>query len=97
MFEGIEMVQPGWEIVGADDERIGDVTAVEDEYLHTTKGLLFPKNLYVPTEAVEDVDTAEGRVYLSVSRTEVEEMGWETPPDPETEDVASFGRGGWSA
>lgn len=80
MTDRIEMVQPGWEIVGADDQRIGDVGGVEDDYLQTTKGLLFPKDIFVPTEAVEDVDLVEERVYLSISRDEIDEMGWDSPP-----------------
>ncbi len=80
MVDRFDLVQPGWEIVGADDQRIGDVGGVEDAYLQTTKGMLFPKDLFVPTEAVEEVDTFGERVYLTVSRDEVDGMGWESPP-----------------
>lgn len=83
-----DTVQPGWEIVGADDQRIADVTDVEDGYLHFTKGFLAPKDVYVPSDAISEVDPETERVRLSVSKSDIDRLGWNTPPAARTR----FGR-----
>jgi hypothetical protein len=75
-----DAVQPGWEIVGADDQRIGAVSDVEEGYLHFTKGFIASKDVYVPSDAISQVDPGEERVYLNVSKSEIDRLGWNTPP-----------------
>lgn len=78
--QGQTGVRPGWEIVGADDQRIGDVTDVEGGYLHFTKGMIGSKDVYVPSDAISEVDPDAERVYLNVSKSEIDRLGWNTPP-----------------
>ena len=75
-----DRVQAGWSAYGRDDEKIGDIEEVGPNYLLVTKGLIFPKDLYVPLSAVRTVEDAEGRVILDVEKAQVDGMAWDRPP-----------------
>jgi len=71
-------IQQGWDVYGSDGNKIGDVASVGSNYVHITKGLLFPKDIYVPDDAISRVES--NAVYLTVSRDQVDKMGWNEPP-----------------
>src|SRR5262245_56494229 len=48
------------------------------DYFTLQKGLLFPRDYYVPMSAVSRIDS-EG-VYLSVAKSDIKNRGWENPP-----------------
>jgi uncharacterized protein (TIGR02271 family) len=77
-------VQIGWDVIGADNQKLGEVTDVGPNYVLLTKGLIFVKDIYVPFEAVSDVDAEAGRVYINASKDEVESMGWDDAPESGT-------------
>jgi len=57
----------------------GDSPLPHEEVLEAKTGFLgLGKHLYIPMSAIQDV--TEGRVVLSRSREEIEELGWEEKP-----------------
>jgi uncharacterized protein (TIGR02271 family) len=73
-------VQPGWDVIGSDDQKIGEVTEVGSNYVVLTKGLIFPKDLYVPLNTISSVDADASCVYLNVAKDDVDSMGWDQIP-----------------
>ncbi len=71
-------IQPGWDVYGSDGDKIGDVAEIGPDYLLVTKGLIFVKDLYIPTSAVANVE--ESRVQLNVPKDQIDSMGWDQPP-----------------
>jgi len=75
-----DQIQAGWSAHGRDGEKIGDIEEIGQNYLLVTKGLIFPKDLYVPLTVVQTVEGEEGRVILDVDKSQVDDMGWDEPP-----------------
>lgn len=71
-------IQHGWDVFGADGEKVGDVAEVYGNYFLIEKGFLFKSSLYVPFSAITDVE--HDRVYLNVSKNEIENLGWDEIP-----------------
>jgi uncharacterized protein (TIGR02271 family) len=102
-----DQIEAGWDVYGSDGEKIGSIEEVGRSYLLVVKGLIFTTDLYIPLNAVRELDTAEGRVYLNVAKDEVETRGWTEPPtDGETladsgetyaETSSASGVGGYAA
>lgn len=63
---------------GSDDQKIGNVDEVYNTYLKVAKGFIFTQDLYIPQSFIDHV--AYDRVYLSIPKDEVDEMGWDRPP-----------------
>ena len=74
----ITSIQPGWDVVGSDGDKIGDVAEIGPNYLLVTKGIIFVTDLYIPTSAVDSVE--DGKVYLNVPKDQIESLGWNEPP-----------------
>jgi hypothetical protein len=72
-------IEAGWDAYGNDGQKIGSIYEARQEYVVVEKGLIFPKDIYVPTDAVERADANEQRVYLNVAKDDVESMGWDEP------------------
>jgi PRC-barrel domain len=73
------MVEPGWEVVDAEDKRVGQVKEVlsdsdQDIFngIAVSPGLLKPTR-YVPAETVSRIE--QGLIRLSISRSEFERLG----------------------
>lgn len=69
-------IDHGWDVYGADGEKIGDVQEVQSSYLIVSKGFFFPTERYIPVSAINDV--RDDRVYLSVSKDEIDSRGWDS-------------------
>jgi uncharacterized protein (TIGR02271 family) len=80
MDTNYDQIQAGWSAHGSDGDKIGDIEEVGQNYLLVTKGLIFPKDLYIPQSAIRDVDTDQGQVFLNVEKSQVDDMGWNEPP-----------------
>ena len=80
MDTNYDQIQAGWSALGSDGDKIGDIEEVGQNYLLVTKGLIFPKDLYIPQSAIGHVDTDEGQVHLNVEKSQVDDMGWNEPP-----------------
>jgi len=77
---GIEprQIEHGWDVYGSDDEKVGDVSEVRDNYLVVSKGILFPHEHYVPFSAITGIE--HDRVYLNVTKDQIEDQGWDEEP-----------------
>jgi hypothetical protein len=75
---GVERAQvtPGDEVVTADDERLGEVRFVRPNCVVVDRGA--KPDVYVPFDAV--LSSREHRVVLNTLSTQLDRLGWETPP-----------------
>lgn len=80
----IDQLQAGWTAYGRDGDKIGDIEEVGPNYVLVTKGLIFVTDLYIPLSAIENLDPGEGRVYLNVDKSDVDNQGWNEPPTGDT-------------
>jgi hypothetical protein len=58
-------------------EKVGKVTNASGDYFTLEKGLLVPRGDHVPTSAVTRINP--GEVYLTVSKDDIKDRGWENP------------------
>src|SRR5687767_14491734 len=72
-------IDNGWDVFTSDDDKIGSVEEVHPHYLVVGKGLIFHSERYVPVSTITSVDGK--KVYLGVSKAEVEQQGWDRIPD----------------
>ncbi len=72
MESRLDDIQPGWKVVGSDGRELGTVVGTGEGLIRVkTGGLLSSRELTVPADSVEEVET--GRVDLSVTRHELEQ------------------------
>jgi uncharacterized protein (TIGR02271 family) len=71
-------ITEGTDVYGSDGEKVGSVVAVQPNYVVVEKGFFFPTDYYIPTSAVASYD--DGRVYLSVTKDEALNQGWDAEP-----------------
>ena len=70
--------QQGMHVLGSDNEKVGDVDMVEQNYFVVRKGFFFPEDHYIPIDAVQTYD--DENVYLNVTKDQAMEQQWNTPP-----------------
>lgn len=70
--------QVGMDVVGSDDQKVGAVDAVEQDYFVVQKGFFFPEDHYIPLSAVTSYD--DKKVFLNVTKDQALEQQWTTPP-----------------
>ena len=51
-------IRRGWGVHDASGDKIGDVAELGSNYLLVQKGLLFIKDIYVPTSEIRSTDVA---------------------------------------
>jgi uncharacterized protein (TIGR02271 family) len=78
-------ISNGMDVVGADGDKIGEVSGVEGEYIVVVKGFFFPSDHYIPFSAVNSVDD---KVYLNVTKDAALNQGWDTAPTTTTTTAA---------
>ncbi len=78
MHTNAYQIQTGWDVYGSDNEKIGDVAGVADEYFIIEKGFIFTTDLYVPMSAITSVQ--DEQVRLAFTKDEVEDQDWSEPP-----------------
>jgi uncharacterized protein (TIGR02271 family) len=71
-------IDHGYDVYASDGEKVGDVQDVQPHYLTVSKGFFFPSERHVPVAAITDV--RDERVYLSVTKDQVESQGWDSIP-----------------
>ena len=76
----LETIQAGWGAFDQSGSRIGDIEDVGPDYVLVTKGLIFVKDIYIPTSAISQVDPDAGAVHVDVDKDRIEDMGWDAPP-----------------
>lgn len=76
------LIKHGWEVYDRDGEQVGDVEDVLHNHLVVGRGFLFTAARYIPVSAIRDV--RDGRVYLNVTKDEIEARGWDVEPVVDT-------------
>ncbi len=76
-------IAEGTDVVGADGGKVGEVVAVQPNYIVVEKGFFFPTDYYIPTSAVANYE--DGQIYLSVTKDEALNQGWDTEPTGTTD------------
>lgn len=86
-------IELGTTVYGSDGEKVGDVAEIQSEYIVIEKGFIFTKDLFIPMTTIASQD-ADG-VRLSMTKNEVENHDWSTPPplhvEKEAPGPAAFG------
>jgi len=71
--------QTGMTVYGADNEKVGKISAVDSGYIVVEKGFFFPSDYYIPTSAVANVDGDD--IYLNVTKDQaLSEQSWADAP-----------------
>ena len=76
-------ITEGTDVVGSDGEKVGEVVAVQDNYVVVEKGFFFPTDYYIPSSAISNFDG--DKVYLNVTKDEALNQGWDTEPTATTD------------
>jgi len=72
-------IDHGWDVFGADGDKVGDVADVQNDYITVSKGFIFKTDMYIPVSAISNVQ--DERVYLNTTRSDIERQGWDRVPD----------------
>jgi hypothetical protein len=80
-MQTLQTIEPGWHVLGSDDQKIGSVSEVGDGFVLVKKGLIFAKDIYVPTDAVTATDPVQRTVVINITKAADENMDWSYPPD----------------
>ncbi|HLI50494.1 MAG TPA: YsnF/AvaK domain-containing protein [Thermomicrobiaceae bacterium] len=75
----IQSIDHGWDVFDANGDKVGDVADVYAEYFVVSKGFIFTSERYIPASAIEQV--TEDRVYLNVTKDDIETRGWDHVPE----------------
>src|SRR5215204_5199244 len=78
-MENQVMLQNGMDVYGADDEKLGSIHEVRDNYFVVEKGFFFPKDYYIPMSAVQGIDQ-DSRVHLNVTKDVALNQDWDVEP-----------------
>jgi len=78
-MENQVILQHGMDVYGADDEKLGSVHEVRDNYFVVEKGFFFPKDYYIPMSAIEGVDQ-DNHVRLNVTKDVALNQDWDVEP-----------------
>jgi len=76
-----ENLVAGVDVYGSDNEKIGTVADIGQNYFLVQKGWLFIKDLYLPTSAITQADG--NNVYLNLTKQQAEQMGRDELPSTE--------------
>ncbi|MEJ7652854.1 MAG: DUF2382 domain-containing protein [Chloroflexia bacterium] len=82
MAMDLTQIRRGTNVYGSDGEKVGDVEEVSANYILVQKGMIFQKEFYIPADSITSVD--DDGVYLSVSKDQIGDMGWDQPPTRDT-------------
>jgi uncharacterized protein (TIGR02271 family) len=74
----VEQIQHGWDVFDVNGDKVGDVHDVNRSYLTVSKGFLFPSERYIPVRDIQGI--RHDRVYLGVSKNQLEQEGWDQVP-----------------
>jgi hypothetical protein len=80
MIENQDEIRPGWVAYDREGEKIGQVEDVAPDHVLVSRGLIPPKDLFIPRSAIRVVEPAAGSIQLKVPADQIEAMGWDEPP-----------------
>jgi len=88
-------VKQGTEVFGADAEKVGKVIGATGRYFVVEKGFFLPTDYYIPMNAIANFDG--DKIYLSVTKDEALNQGWDAQPvDYEESYAAGTTTGGYT-
>src|SRR5262245_22254534 len=75
-----QRIADGMTVYDVNGDKIGAVSGytTSGNYFKLEKGMLFPRDYYVPMSAVSRLDP-DG-VYLTVQKDDIKDRGWDNPP-----------------
>ena len=73
------VVQPGTNVYGSDESKVGEVDDIQEGYLVVRKGFFFPKDHYIPFSAIARHD--DDSIYLNVTADDATSQQWDTAPE----------------
>jgi len=85
----------GTEVYGSDGDKVGKIVAITDRYFVVEKGFFFPNDYYIPLSAVSTYD--DDKVYLTVTKDEALNQGWDVQPLDDTSAYATETTTGYAA
>ena len=95
----------GWDVVGSDGEKIGEVKDVKEDHVVVEGGTIFKHDLYIPIDHIEH--KGEDKLQLTIPAGDVDQEGWKYPPNagfdheapayPEVPDTTMIQTAGYSA
>jgi uncharacterized protein (TIGR02271 family) len=71
----------GDDVIAADGEKLGSIQSIGPNYMLVEKGFFFITDYYVPFTAVSSYDPDDAKVYLSVTKDEALNSGWDVAPE----------------
>lgn len=71
-------VREGYDVVGSDGEKVGEVIGLNADYIVVEKGFFFPTDYFIPTSAIAAVNS--DIVTLTVTKDDALEQGWDVVP-----------------
>ena len=80
MAQQYSMVSSGWDVYGSDGEKIGTVDEVGQDYLLVRKGLIFTTDVYVPHNAITQIDADQTAAFINVPKDAIDSQGWNDAP-----------------
>jgi uncharacterized protein (TIGR02271 family) len=81
----------GMTVRGSDGDKVGKIVEVSPNYVVVEKGFFFPSDHYIPTSAISSVGDDE--VFLSVTKDEALNQGWDQQPTYDQQDAGLVGSG----
>lgn len=69
----------GMTVRGSDGDKVGKIVEVSPSYVVVEKGFFFPSDHYIPASAISSIGDDE--VFLSVTKDEALNKGWDQQPD----------------
>lgn len=82
------VLRNGLDVVGSDNEKLGEVQDALGEYFVVKQGWFLPTEYYVPSSAITNVD--DRAVYLNVTKEEALNQGWDRVPAEQVETNAVY-------
>lgn len=71
-------IELGTTVYASDGQKIGDVAEIQPQWIVIEKGFIFTKDLYIPMSTIDGEH--EGGVRLNMTKAEVENTDWSSPP-----------------
>ncbi len=80
MHDNVSQVTAGWVAFDEAGDKIGDVAEVGPNYVLVQKGLLFPKDIYIPFSSVSRTNASDASLTVAARKDDLDGLGWDAPP-----------------
>jgi hypothetical protein len=77
----IDDIHVGASVLDLRGRDLGTVEAVGTGYFVLARSSIFGRDLYVPFSSIELADSIERVVQLTIEKDDLDELGWEEPPE----------------